>query len=315
MNPAEIAPPAQAPGPAARPGAIATLRDGDALDGVYACTRKDRLMARTGSPYLTVELRDRTGALPGRLFRDADLHAARFDRGDLVRAAGRVARFRGELQAELTSLVRVDPGSADPSAFLPAAYRDLDELDGFLDALAGEVRQAGFRALLVRLLGDDELRAALRRSPATRAQHHAYLGGLLEHTVAVATLAVETCVLHQRLDQDLLLTAALVHDLGRIRELTLGAEVGLSDEGRLLGHVELGLRMVEDAAAASGLDDARRLALAHCVLGHHGADALPQRRFALPEAVALFRINTLDAAIKGAIEHGVGHDAPAPDGR
>ncbi len=112
-------------------------------------------MARTGSPYLAVELRDRTGALPGRLFRDADLHAPRFERGDLVRAAGRVARFRGELQAELTSLVRVDPGTADPSAFLPTAYRDLDELDGFLDALAGEVRQPGFRALLVRLLGDE----------------------------------------------------------------------------------------------------------------------------------------------------------------
>lgn len=314
MPPAPTAPPAQASA-ADRAGAIATLRDGDPLDGVYACTRKDRLMARTGSPYLVVELRDRTGAMPGRLFRDADLHAPRFERGDLVRVAGRVARFRGELQAELTSLVRVEPGTADPSAFLPTAYRDLDELDGFLDALAGEVRQPGFRALLVGLLGDAELRAALRRSPATRSQHHAYLGGLLEHTVAVATLAVETCVLHQRLDQDLLLTAALVHDLGRIRELTLGAEVGISDEGRLLGHVELGLRMVEEAAAASGLDDARRLALSHCVLGHHGADALPQRRFALPEAVALFRINALDAAIKGAIEHGVGHDAPAPDGR
>lgn len=262
-------------------------------------------MARTGSPYLVLELRDRTGALPARLFRDADLHAARFDRGDIVRAGGRVARFRGELQVELTSVVRVEPGTVDPAAFLPVAYRDLDELDGFLDALAGEVRQAGFRALLVRLLGDDEVRAALRTSPATRGQHHAYLGGLLEHTVAVATLAVETCTLHQRLDQDLLLTAALLHDLGRTRELTLGADVGLSDAGRLLGHVELGLRMIEEAATQSGLDDARRLALGHCVLAHHGADALPGRRFALPEALALYRLNALDAGIKGAIEHGM----------
>ncbi len=166
-----------------------------------------------------------------------------------------------------------------------------------------------------KLLGDDKLRAALRGAPATRAQHHAYLGGLLEHTVAVATLAVESCTLHQKLDQDLLLTAALVHDLGRIRELTLGAEIGLSDEGRLLGHVELGLRMVEQAALATGLDEARGLALGHCVLGHHGADALPGRRFALPEALALYRLNALDAGVKAAIEHGMGHDAPAPDGR
>ena len=122
-------------------------------------------MARTGTPYLALELRDRTGVLPARLFRDADLHAARFDRGDIVRAGGRVARFRGELQVELTSVVRVEPGTADPAAFLPVAYRDLDELDGFVDALAGEVRQAGFRALLVRLLGDDEVRARCARHP------------------------------------------------------------------------------------------------------------------------------------------------------
>ncbi len=311
VPPTDSPAPAQAPG-APRPGAVATLREGDGIEGVYACTRKDRLVAKTGTPYLVVELRDRTGALAARLFRDADLYSGRFDRGDLVRAGGRVVRFRGELQAELTSIARVAPGTADPAAFLPVAYRDLDELDGFLDALAGEVRQPGYRALLGRLLGDEALRAALRSSPATRSQHHAYLGGLLEHTVAVATLAVEACTLHQRLDQDLLLTAALVHDLGRTRELTLGAEIGVSDEGRLLGHVELGLRMLEQAAAAGGLDEARRLALSHCVLAHHGADALPGRRFALPEALALFRLNTLDAGIKAAIEHGMGHDAPAP---
>jgi 3'-5' exoribonuclease len=302
-------PPARPP---QAPGAVATLREGDAIAGVYACTRKDRLVARTGSSYLALELRDRTGTLPGRLFRDADQHAARFERGDLVTVAGRVTRFRGELQAELTSVARAAPGAADPAAFLPVAYRDVDELEGFLDALAGEVRQPQLRALLQRLLDDEPARAALVRSPATRAQHHAYLGGLLEHTVAVATLAVETCALHQRLDQDLLLTAALIHDLGRTRELSLGAEIGLTDEGRLLGHVELGLRMLGEAAAQTGIDDARHLALAHCVLGHHGPDALPQRRYVLPEAVALARINALDAAVKGAVEHGVGLDVAGP---
>ena len=174
------------------------------------------------------------------------------------------------------------------------------------------MRQAGFRALLIRLLGDDEVRAALRASPATRGQHHAYLGGLLEHTVAVATLAVETCTLHQRLDQDLLLTAALLHDLGRTRELTLGAEVGLSDEGRLLGHVELGLRMLDGYVRANGLDEARALAVAHCVLTHHGPEAGPQRRFASAEALTLHRVNALDATVKAAIEHGMGHDVSAP---
>ena len=208
----------------------------------------------------------------------------------------------------MRAIARAPASDADPATFLPVAYRDLDELDGFLEHLAGELRDAPFKRLVDALLADPEIRAALRRSPCTRAAHHAYLGGLLEHTVAVATLAVDTCALHPRLDQDLLVTAAIVHDLGRTREFTLGAEIGLTDEGRLLGHVEIGLRMLDARAADAGLDDARRLALAHCVLTHHGADAAPQRRFGSAEALALHRINTLDAGIKGAFEHGL---APA----
>ena len=291
-------PPADLHAVPAPPTTVATLRPGDDVRAVFACTRKDRLTARTGTPYLALELRDRTGAIPARVFRDADLMAGRFDRGDLVRVAGRVERFRDELQLEVAQIARAQ--DADPAAFLPVAYRDLDELDGFLEHLAGEVRDAQLQGLLARLLADGELRAALRRSPCTRAGHHAYLGGLLEHTVAVATLAQETCVLHPRLDHGLLLTAAIVHDLGRIREFTLGADIGLTDEGRLLGHVEIGARMVEERALAAGIDDARRLALAHCVLSHHG-----DRRAVTPEALALQRLNALDASVKGALEHGV----------
>jgi 3'-5' exoribonuclease len=284
---------------------IATLRPGEEVADVFACTRKDRLVARSGSPYLALELRDRTGAIQARAFRDADVLAGRFDRGDLVRVAGRVERFRDELQLEVRAIARAGSEEADPAAFLPVAYRDLDELDGFLEHLVGEVRDAGFGALLQGLLGDAELRAAWRRAPCTRRGHHSYLGGLLEHTVAVGTLALETCTLHPKLDQALLLTAALVHDLGRTREFTYGAEIGLTDEGRLLGHVELGLRLLEERATAAGLDDQRRLALAHCVLTHHGPDAAPGRRFGSAEALALYRLNALDAAVKGALEHGL----------
>jgi 3'-5' exoribonuclease len=278
------------------PVAIATMRPGDEIRAVFACTRKERRTARTGTAYLAVELRDRTGSIPARLFRDADRHAGAFEQGDLVEVTGRVERFRDELQLDLHAIARAH--GADPAAFLPVAYRDLDELDGFLEHLAGEVRDPAFAALVNNLFGDAELRAALRRSPCSRNGHHAYLGGLLEHTVAVGTLALEACALHPRLEQDLLLTASLVHDLGHTRAFELGAEITLSDEGRLLGHVELGLRMIEERAGA--LDSARRLALAHCVLAHHG-----DRRAATPEALALQRLNALDAGIKGALEHGL----------
>src|SRR4051795_2056350 len=282
---------------------IATLRAGQEVDGVFACTRKDRLVSRSGTAYLAVELRDRPRAVQGRAVRDADVLAGRFERGDLVRVAGRVERFRDELQVELRAIGRAPEGSADPAAFLPVAYRDLDELDGFLEHLAREVHDPGLRALLAALLGDAALRADWRRAPCTRTGHHAYLGGLLEHTVAVGTLALECAQLHPRLNPDLLLCAALVHDLGKTREFTYGAEIGLSDEGRLLGHVVLGQRLLDERAGALPAD--RRLALAHCVLTHHGPDSAPGRRFGSPEALALYRLNALDAAVKGVLEHGL----------
>jgi 3'-5' exoribonuclease len=290
------------PGALAEP-TIASLRPGQDVEGVFACTRKDRLVARSGAPYLALELRDRTGAIPARAFREADLLAGRFERGDLVVVAGRVDRFRDELQVEVRSISRAAEEEADPAAFLPVAYRDLDELEGFFEHLAREVHAPDYRALLEGLLGDAGVRAELRRAPCTRAGHHAYLGGLLEHTVAVGTMALELCQLHVRLNSDLLVCAALVHDLGKTREFTYGAEIGLSEEGRLLGHLAIGERMVAERMA--GAPEGKRLALSHCILGHHGPDALPGRRFGSPEALALFRLNALDAAVKGALEHGL----------
>jgi 3'-5' exoribonuclease len=283
---------------------ISALRPGQDVAGVFACSRKDRLMTRGGSPYLALELRDRSGAVAARAFQNADILSARFERGDVVRVQGRVERFREELVVELVDIARVEGSEAvDPGRFLPTAYRDLDELDGFLEHLAGEVYDRGYRSLLERLLADHELRAAWRRAPCTRGGHHAYLGGLLEHTVAVATLAHEACQLHPRLNSDLLLCAALVHDLGRTAEFTYGAEIGLTEEGRLLGHLVIGQRLISERAG--GLDETRRLALLHCVLAHHGPGSAPGGRFASAEALALFRLNALDATVKGALEHGL----------
>lgn len=303
---------------------VATLRVEEEVEGVFACTRKERLISRAGTPYLTIELADSTGTILARAFRDADVLAGRFERGELVRVRGRVERFREALQIALQTIARAEGEEADPTRFLPVAYRDLDELEGFLEHLAREVYDAGLTQLLARLLGDRQLRGEIRRAPcstptarpATRSPgagsysrassgHHAYLGGLLEHTVAVATMALELCTLHPRLDRDLLLSAAIVHDLGKTREFSYGAEITRSAEGRLLGHVALGLRLIAQYAPPA-LAGERRLALEHCVILHHGPEAATGQRFGSPEALALYRLNSLDAHLKGAFEHGVG---------
>ena len=286
--------------------AIAELRAGDEVEGVFACARKDRLTAKSGSPYLAVELRDRTGAIQARAFRDADFLAGQFERSHLVWVAGRVERFRDELQVELRAIRRADAGGADPAEFLPVAYRDLDELDGFLEHLAREVYDPHLRALLDSFLGDTSFRADFRRAPCTRSGHHAYLGGLLEHTVAVATLALEACSLHPRLNSDLLLCAAILHDAGKTREFELGAEIALSEAGALVGHLVLGQQLVsERAQRLEGFPDEKLHAVAHCLLAHHGPDALPVKRFRSAEALTLYRVNAVDAAVKGALEHGL----------
>jgi 3'-5' exoribonuclease len=283
---------------------VAELRAGTEVEGVFACTRKDRLTAKSGTPYLAVELRDRTGAIQARAFREADFLAGQFERGDLVAVRGRVERFREELQVELQSIRRAE--AADPAAFLPTAYRDLDELDGFLEHLAREVYDPDLRALVDAFLQDAAFREDVRGAPCTRAGHHAYLGGLLEHTVAVATLAVETCALHPRLNSDLLICAAILHDAGKTLEFELGAEIELSEAGALIGHVALGQQLlVERAARLAGFPGEKLHAVSHCLLAHHGVESLPGRRFRSPEALALFRLNALDAGVKGALEHGL----------
>ena len=293
---------------------VATLRASEHVEGVFACTRKERLVSRGGTPYLNVELRDSTGSILARAFRDADLLAGRFERGELVRVAGRVERFREQLQIEIEQIARAEGSEADPVRFLPSSYRDLDELEGFLEHLVREVYDPGLRGLLDRMLADAKLRRELRLAPCTLpagpagarqgGAHHAYLGGLLEHTVAVATMGVELCTVHPRIDRDLLIAAALVHDIGKTHEFSYGAEIARTREGELLGHIELGLRLIA-AHAPSSLSSARRLELEHCVLCHHGADHAPGARFASVEALALYRLNALDASVKGAVEQGL----------
>jgi 3'-5' exoribonuclease len=294
----------------ARGPAIAELRPGQRFQGIYACARKDRLTSRNGSPYLALELRDRTGTIAAKAFRDVDRIAGRFERGDAIRVRGKVERFRGDLSAELADVQSVPAEEADAFDFLPAAYRDREELEGFLEHLTREVHDDPLRGVVGGLLfGDGEVATEFRRAPCTRGGHHSYLGGLLEHTVAVATLVGETCVLHPRLNSDLLMASALLHDVGKTREFTYGADFGLTEEGRLLGHLAIGAEIV--GAAAGGLQPESRAALLHCVLSHHGPPAQaaaprgPGQGFGSPEALALYRLNALDASVKGALEHGL----------
>ncbi len=265
---------------------IAELAEDRVVEGVYAVSKKRRLRTRAGAPYLALELVDPSGRIDARVWQDVDLLDTRFAEGDAVRVLGRVERFRDRLQLELRSLEPV--ADVDPATLAPALRRDADELDGFLEFLAGEIAHTGLASAVAGFVADDVLRRALRELPAAPDGHHGYAGGLLEHTVGVATICRETAQLHPRLRSDLLLAAALLHDVGRVRELTRGPVFAQTDEGRLLGHVHLGLRAIEERSG--DLDAATRSKLLHAVACHHDA-----RAARTAEAAVLYHANQLDA--------------------
>jgi 3'-5' exoribonuclease len=266
--------------------AIAELAADRVVEGVYAVSRKQRLRTRGGAPYLALELVDPSGRIEARVWSDVDLLDARFAEGDAVHVLGRVERFRDRLQLEIRSL-EAAPGE-DAAALAPAMRRDADELDGFLEFLAAEITHPGLRETVDAFLTDDAIRRRLRELPATPDGHHGYAGGLLEHTVGVATICRETAQLHPRLRADLLLAAALVHDVGRVLELGPGPGFAVTDEGHLLGHVQLGVRLVDQRA--HGLTAIQKAELLHCIAVHHDP-----RAARTAEAAVLHHANALDA--------------------
>jgi 3'-5' exoribonuclease len=260
---------------------ISELAEDRVVEGVFAVKAKRRLRTKAGAPYLALELVDPSGRIDARVWNDVELLDGRFGEGDAVRVLGRVERYRDRLQLDVRTLESSD---VDPISLTPSARRDVDELEGFVEFLAGELTHTGLAGTVRNVLA----RCDLAAFPATPDDHHSYAGGLLEHTVGVATLCRETTQLHPRLRGELVVAAALVHDAGRTIELTAGPTFTPTDEGRLLGHVHLGLRLIEDSA--TGLSAAQQAELLHCVAAHHDARAARSA-----EAAVLYHANQLDA--------------------
>jgi 3'-5' exoribonuclease len=271
---------------------VSELEQGALVEATFAVQRKRRRRTRNGDPFLSLELADRTGRVSGVVWNDVNVLAGRFDEGDTVRVLGRVESYDGRPQIEIRDVKRLEQG--DALELVPGARRDAEMLDGMVEFLAAEIHHPGLSALVGHFVGDARFRARLRAAPASET-HHAYAGGLLEHTVAVASLCREAAQLHPRLNADLLLAAAILHDAGRTETFRPGVTIAVSDEGRLIGHVLAGVRMIDEAARAVGVDDEVLLPLLNAVASHHGP--LEGRRVEMPEAICLQHANLLDARV------------------
>jgi 3'-5' exoribonuclease len=269
---------------------VRDLEPGQLVDSTFAVVRKDRRRAKTGSPFLALELADRTGRVRGTVFDDVPLLDARFAAGDTVRVLGTVEEYRGRAQVVVRAIERIEAG--DPLAYVPGARRDTEDLDGFLDFLAAEIADTTLRTLVESVLADARFRARFRGAPATAEGHHAYAGGALEHTVAVASICREIAQLHPGLDESVLASASLVFCTGAADAFPPGPTLHLSDEGRLLGVPHLSARRLEQAANRVRSPRERVIPVLH---------AIETPRPKTPEASCLQAAILLDAHVNEAL--------------
>ena len=276
---------------------IADLQENERFVCSFLVKAKTLGNTRSGNPFLRIRLTDQTGEIEGLIWERALEFDQDFSVNDVVRVHARVERYQGKLQLNVSDIERVDPAEVDPTLFLPTGPHDVNQLWQQLEDLAGQVKNQHLQRLLQSFLSDRSFAEQMKQAPAAKSMHHAYLGGLLEHTVSVTRLLGRICDHYPRLDRDLLITAAILHDIGKLEEFSYQLHLDYTDAGRLLGHVVLGVQRVKEKIdKLKGFPATLSLTLQHLMVSHHGEYEFgaPKRPKTL-EAFALHYADDLDA--------------------
>lgn len=280
---------------------LAAFDEGKLFDSYFLVLVKQQRTTKTNKPYLNLILGDKTGQLEGRVWEPGDPRIAKdFERGDVVKVRGSASRFDDRLQLKVDQLRKATPAEVDKTDLLPSTTYDVATLWRQLEASVESLSNPDLKRLLTTLLADPAIAQAYREAPAARQLHHAWLGGLLEHVVSLLDLAEKVAAHYPMLNRDLLITGVVLHDLGKIRELAWEAGFDYTVEGVLLGHIQMGVDMVEKIIAGlSGFPDRLRTLVLHLILSHHGklefgSPKLPM----IPEALVLNFIDDLDAKMQ-----------------
>lgn len=279
---------------------VKDITEEQSVGGCYLVTDKRLARTRKGDAFISMTLADRTGEVQAKVWEGAEVLSSLFHQGDILEVEGIAGSYRGQTQIRVSGL-KVLKGEVDKSVFLESALGEPSEMMKSLREILRGVKNPHMKALIDRFLGDRHFVALFEKAPAAKNFHHNYLGGLLEHTLSVCHMAQKVAEHYPQLDGDLLVTAAFVHDVGKIRELNFDLQIDYTDEGRLIGHLVIGAAMV-DEKLGQVKDFPRELAirLKHLILSHHG-----QYEFGSPkvpkflEAFALNLIDDLDAKING----------------
>jgi len=280
---------------------IKDIRAGDSLDDVFILSEKTMAQKRDGNSFLNITLSDKTGNIRGVIWDRVDDISAGTASGDFVQIQGTVSEYKEMLQLVVKNMTTIPSDSINPSDFLPATRRDIDKMFLRLLKITASMEAEHLKKLFEAFFNDMNFVRKFKNAPAAKKMHHAYIGGLLEHTLSMALLADRIAGHYSGVDRDLLLAGAILHDIGKVREFNFKYSIDYSDEGRLLSHVVIGIMMLDEKIQElEDFPQDQAVLLRHMIVSHHGT-----RKFGSPEppktieAVLLNYIDEIDAKVNG----------------
>jgi len=279
---------------------VKDIKEKDRIEEVFLVTKKETGVSRGGKPYLTLRLMDRTGEVEGRVWDNADTITKDFERGDFTLIKGYAIPYQGGIQLNISGVGRVSREMVSIGDFLPASSRDPEEMIVELEEIIEGMTNPYLKGLLKVFTQDREIRRLLKVAPAAKNVHHSYLGGLLEHTLTLCRVVLDVVKNYPGIDRDLLLSGAILHDIGKIYELSYEKVFDYTDEGRLIGHITIGVEMVDKKLAhMPEFPETLAMLLKHMILSHHGylEFGSPKRPKTL-EAIMLYYLDDMDSKLQ-----------------
>ena len=279
---------------------IESLREGERINEIYLCKFKQAALTKAGKPYDNVILQDKTGTLDAKIWDPGSVGIDEFDAMDYVAVTGDITSFQGNLQLSIKRVRKVGEGEYDPKDYLPATDKNVDEMYAELMGFVNSVKNPYLSRLLHSFFDDADFAKAFKFHSAAKSVHHGFVGGLLEHTVSVTRNCDYFAQNYPFLNRDMLLTAAMFHDIGKLKELSTFPENDYTDAGQLLGHIIIGTEWIgEKIREIDGFPEVLANELKHCILAHHGElEYGSPKKPALVEALALSFADNLDAKME-----------------
>ena len=284
---------------------IKDLKEGDRVFDIYLCKHKQSAVTKNGKAYDNVILQDKTGTIDAKIWDPNSAGIAEFDTLDYIEVYGDVNSFQGALQVSVKRVRLCEEGEYDPADYLPVSSKNIDDMYKQLLGFIGSVENQYLKKLLESFfLEDESFIKAFRMSSAAKTVHHGFVGGLLEHTLSVTKLCEYYCAAYLVLKRDLLITAAICHDIGKTKEISLFPENDYTDDGQLLGHIVMGTEMIgQKARTIPGFPSVLEAELKHCILAHHGEyEYGSPKKPAIIEAAALNLADNTDAKMETFME-------------